>query len=65
MSFIHVLFIAEALLLEEEGTCAVIRNTDSIHAFVLQYAILKVPTQVKTLTGGVIEVISTTTLAIN
>lgn len=49
MSFIQVLFIAEALLLEEAGTCAVIRNANSIYAFVLQYAILKVPPQVKTL----------------
>ena len=49
MSFIHVLFIAEALLLEEAGTCALIRNANSIYAFVLQYAILKVPPQVKTL----------------
>ena len=64
LSFIHVLFIAEALLLEEAGTCAVIRNADSIYAFVLQYAILKVPPQVNTLTGGTVVVISTTGLAI-
>lgn len=64
LSFIHVLFIAEALLLEEAGTCAMIRNADSIYAFVLQYAILKVSPQVNTLTGGIIVVISTTGLAI-
>ena len=64
LSFVHMLFVAEALLLEDAGPCAVIRNADSIYAFILQYVLIKVKPGVNTLTGGVIVVISTTALAV-
>ena len=64
LSFVHMLFVAEALLLEDAGPCVVIRNADSIYAFILQYFLMKVTPGVNTLIGGVIVIVSTTALAV-
>lgn len=64
LSFAHLLLVAEALQFEDAGPCVLVRNADSVYAFILQYTILRVKPGMLTLLGAGIVVLSTTGLGI-
>ena len=64
LAFIHLLFIAEALQLEDAGPASLVRNVDIVFAFVLQFLFLGMQPEWTTLLGAGLIVIATTMIAV-
>ena len=64
LSFIHLLFVAEALQLEDAGPASLVRNADIVFAFILQYLFLGVQPEWTTLLGAGLIIIATTMIAL-
>ena len=64
LSFVHLMFVAEALQLEDAGPASLIRNLDVVYAFFMQYMVLDIPPDWSTLLGACIVIASTTVIAI-
>eukprot|EP00112_Aurelia_sp_Birch-Aquarium-sp1_P020640 Seg5371.1 transcript_id=Seg5371.1/GoldUCD/mRNA.D3Y31 product="putative transport protein YPL264C" protein_id=Seg5371.1/GoldUCD/D3Y31 len=64
LSFVHLLFVAEALQLEDAGPASLVRNADIVYAFILQYFFLGIKPEVSTLFGAGMIVAATTLIAL-
>ena len=65
VSFIGLLFMGEALQLEDAGPAVLIRNCDVIYAFILQYLLMHHIPSKTALIGTVIVLACTSVIAIN
>ena len=64
LSFVHLLFVAEALQLEDAGPASLVRNADIVYAFVLQYLFMGIQPQWTTLAGAGMIIVATTMIAL-
>ena len=64
LAFIHLLFVAEALQLEDAGPASLVRNADIVFAFILQFLFLGVQPEWTTLLGAGLIIIATTMIAL-
>ena len=64
LSFIHLLFVAEALQLEDAGPASLVRNADIVYAFVLQFFFMGVQPEWTTLLGAGLIIVATTMIAL-
>ena len=64
LAFIHLLFVAEALQLEDAGPASLVRNADIVFAFVLQFLFLGIQPEWTTLLGAGLIIIATTMIAV-
>jgi len=64
LSYLSLMFLAEALQLEDAGPASMIRYTDFVYAFILQYLILGIKPTILTIIGAFIIICSTGTLTL-
>lgn len=64
LSFVHLLFVAEALQLEDAGPASLVRNADIVYAFLLQFLFLGVQPEWTTLFGAGLIIVATTMIAL-
>ena len=64
LSFVHLLFVAEALQLEDAGPASLVRNADIVYAFILQFFFLGVHPEWTTLLGTGLIIVSTAMIAL-
>jgi len=65
VSFIGLLFMGQALQLEDAGPAVLIRNCDVIYAFILQYFLMNHSPSLAALVGTIIVLCCTTIIALN
>ena len=65
VSFVGLMFMAEALQLEDAGPAVLIRNLDVVYAFCLQFILMKLKPDLMTLFGAAIVIFATSLIALN
>eukprot|EP00794_Sanderia_malayensis_P007223 gene7223-8031_t len=64
LSFVHLLFVAESLQLEDAGPASLVRNADIVYAFVLQFLFLGEKPEWTTLLGASLIITTTSMIAV-
>ena len=65
LSFVGLMFMGEALQIEDAGPAILIRNLDVVYAFSLQFALLNIPPDYITLLGAAIVIFATSLIVLN